>query len=57
MTVLIEGGAIKDVYQVADVQISKEINRIPVAKVMILDGSAVNETFEISESNDFLPGK
>ena len=57
MTVLIEGRAIKDVYQVADVQISKEINRIPVAKVMILDGSAVNETFEISESNDFLPGK
>jgi len=57
MTILVDGKVIKDVYQVADVQVSKEINRIPIAKVMIIDGSAVQENFEISESKDFLPGK
>jgi Rhs element Vgr protein len=57
MAVLVDGSAIKDVYQVTRVQVTKAINRIPVAKVVILDGSAVEETFEISESNDFVPGK
>ena len=57
MSILVDGKTIRDVYQVTDVQICKEINRIPVAKVMIIDGSAVEETFEISESRDFLPGR
>lgn len=57
IAILVGGKAIKDVYQVSEVQISKEVNRIPIAKVTILDGSAVEETFEISESQDFVPGK
>ena len=57
MSILVDGKTIRDVYQVTDIQVCKEINRIPVAKVMIIDGSAVQETFEISESRDFLPGR
>ncbi len=57
IAVLVDGKRIRDVYRVAQIQVTKEINRIPVAKVMINDGSAVDETFAISESDDFVPGK
>lgn len=49
--------AMNPAYQVMSVSIVKEINRIPVAKIIIRDGDASERTFEISESEDFLPGK
>jgi Rhs element Vgr protein len=49
--------AMNPAYQVLSVSIVKEINRIPVAKIVIRDGDASERTFEISESDDFLPGK
>jgi len=54
--VLVEGQAIKEYYQVQNIHIEKEINRISKAEIVILDGSAADQNFEISESGDFVPG-
>jgi len=39
------------------ISITKEINHIPVAKIVIRDGEAADANFEISNGNDFIPGK
>ncbi|MDO6818889.1 type VI secretion system tip protein VgrG [Zobellia sp. 1_MG-2023] len=44
-------------YQVLSISIQKEINRIPTAKIILKDGDASQETFKISEDEEFLPGK
>ena len=56
-TILVDGSPINDVYQVTQIQVIKDVNKIPSAKIVLIDGSAEEETFEISESADFLPGK
>lgn len=43
-------------YQVMSLSISKEINRIPFARIVFRDGEASERTFEISNTNDFVPG-
>jgi Rhs element Vgr protein len=53
----VDGNAINPSYQILSLSITKEINRIPIAKIIIRDGEAAEMTFEISNSNDFLPGK
>ncbi len=57
VAVLIEGKRIPDKYLVREMEVVREINRIPYARLVIADGSAVEETFEASESNQFVPGK
>jgi Rhs element Vgr protein len=52
----VDGRRIKDVYRIAQIQVTMAINPIPVARIMILDGSAVDRTFEVSETTDFIPG-
>jgi Rhs element Vgr protein len=54
---LIDGNAINPEYQVISISVSKEINRIPLAKITIRDGEASKNTFEISARNDLVPGK
>ena len=55
-TIKVDGKPIKDVYQVHRFEVSKAVNRIPSATIDILDGSKTEETFAISESDDFKPG-
>ncbi len=55
--ILIDGKVVDQGYQVLSISISKEINRIPTAKIIIKDGDAAAETFTISEEEEFLPGK
>lgn len=55
--VLVEGQAVKEYYQVQSIVIDKEVNRINTAEIVILDGSPADQNFEISESEDFVPGK
>jgi Rhs element Vgr protein len=43
-------------YQVLGISINKEVNRIPTAKIILRDGDAAQRNFEISNSNDFVPG-
>ena len=55
--ILIEGSEIDQTYQVMSVVTTKEVNRIPSAQIILRDGNAAEETFEASESDDFIPGK
>jgi Rhs element Vgr protein len=54
---LVEDQAINPAYEIISVLINREINRIPVAKIILRDGDASLGNFEISETDDFIPGK
>lgn len=56
-TILSDGKAIDPGYQLKYLSVSKEVNRIPIAKMVFRDGEAAERTFEISDSKDFIPGK
>ena len=53
----IEGNEIAKTIQVDSITISKEINRIPWAKVILLDGDASSENFKVGNDPLFIPGK
>ncbi|MBW4360924.1 type VI secretion system tip protein VgrG [Flavobacterium taihuense] len=55
-SIKINGIAIPDVLSVLSVHIEKKVNRIPIAKIVILDGEANSGTFDASSSATFLPG-
>ncbi|MBQ4818581.1 type VI secretion system tip protein VgrG [Aquimarina sp. MMG016] len=55
--IIIDGQVVDQGYQVLSISISKEINRIPTAKIILRDGDSAAETFKISEEEEFLPGK
>lgn len=54
--IVVEGDPIDASYQVLSIMISKEINRIPKARLIILDGESADRQFEISNRTDFIPG-
>jgi phage protein D len=56
-SILVDDQAINPSYQVLSLSVAKEINRIPAAKIILRDGEASDKSFEISNSNDFIPGK
>lgn len=53
----IEGNEIARTIQVDSITVTREINRIPWAKVVILDGNASSENFQASNDALFIPGK
>ncbi len=53
----IEGNEIARTFQIDSITVSKEINRIPWAKVILLDGEASTESFQASNDALFIPGK
>ncbi len=55
--ILIEGQAMNPSYQILSLSIMKEINRIPVVKIMLRDGDAASRNFEISNTDELIPGK
>jgi len=55
--ILIDDQLVDPGYQILSIAVLKEINRIPTAKIILKDGDASEESFKISESEDFLPGK
>lgn len=55
--ILVDGTAIKDSYQVLSITVDKEINTINTATVVLMDGNPATEKFDISESEDLIPGK
>lgn len=55
--VVIEGQAMNASYQLTMLSVIKEVNRIPVVKLSLRDGDAAKKTFEISNSDEFIPGK
>ncbi len=55
--ILIDGILVNPGYQVLSISILKEINKIPTGKIVLQDGDSSEETFRISEEEEFLPGK
>jgi Rhs element Vgr protein len=55
--ILIEGREIDATIQVMTIAISNEVNRVPTAKIIIRDGDPATETFAVSETAQFIPGK
>jgi Rhs element Vgr protein len=55
--ILVNDTGINPAYEILSVSINKEINRIPAAKIIIRDGEASTGNFEISNQDDFIPGK
>jgi Rhs element Vgr protein len=53
----VEGDRINASYQILSITVLKEINRLPSAKIVLRDGDASKQDFEISNTNDFVPGK
>ncbi|HLK27335.1 MAG TPA: type VI secretion system tip protein VgrG [Puia sp.] len=53
----VDGTALDNSLQVISISISKELNKISVAKMIIRDGNAAEKDFEISNGNLFIPGK
>ena len=59
LSIKINGSTIKDTVEILSVTVSKEVNRIAIAKFRVLDGGSFavsDESFSNSEGPDFIPG-
>jgi phage protein D len=56
-TILSDGTEVSRTYSVLSIVINKEVNRIPSASIIFRDGEPSKETFEVSNKEDFKPGK
>lgn len=56
LTIFSNGQQIDDSYQVVSVSVSKQINKIAFAKIILLDGDPAEQDFPISNKDDFKPG-
>ena len=56
-TILSDGQEMDPAYSLVSIDISKEVNRIPEAQLILLDGNAAQGNFPISDSAFFEPGK
>jgi len=55
--VLIEGEELSKLYPVVSMAITKEVNRIPTAQLIITDGEASTREFKLSNEDMLIPGK
>jgi len=46
-----------DIWHLLSVDITREVNRIPYARLVLLDGDPAKQRFEVSNDNFFEPGK
>lgn len=56
-TILSAGTEVSKEYHVLSIVVSKEVNRVAAATIIIMDGEPAKETFEISNKPEFEPGK
>lgn len=56
LSLLSEGAAIDEEIQVVSVTVTKAVNRIPFAKIVLLDGDMPQQDFPVSNSDQFKPG-
>jgi Rhs element Vgr protein len=56
-TILSAGKVMDQTFEVLSIDITKEINRIPYARLILLDGDAAQQNFAISNDPFFEPGK
>jgi Rhs element Vgr protein len=55
--IIVDGNAISGEIQVSAVVVTKGVNQIASARLIIYDGDPAQEKFEISDQDTFLPGK
>jgi Rhs element Vgr protein len=55
--ILIEGTEMNSSYEVLNISVTKELNKISGAEIILLDGNVSIEDFEVSNTEDFIPGK
>ncbi len=56
-TILIDGHEIPSEFHVLSLFVTKELNRIPSAMLILQDGEAAKATFQVSNTAYFIPGK
>lgn len=55
-TVLVNGEALPRNHQVASLMVEHELNRIPTARITLIDGDPASQNFEISSGDLLVPG-
>lgn len=53
---IVNGSVLDSSYQVMAISVKTEVNRIPTATLILRDGDAADGDFELSNSDDFIPG-
>src|SRR5687767_4869869 len=56
-TILSNGSPIESTYELMSIDIRREVNRIPDASLLLLDGDAAAQEFPLSNRPDFEPGR
>jgi len=56
-TILSDGNEINPEYALVNIDIIKEVNKIPCASITVLDGDPAKQKYEISDTAFFEPGK
>ena len=56
-TILSDGEAVPREHQVLSIVVNRGVNRIPMATLVVRDGDAAAQTFAVSETDYFVPGK
>ncbi len=56
-TVEVDGQAVATTLQITSVVVNRQVNRIPWARLNIIDGETNRSDFEISNADTFVPGK
>lgn len=54
---LIEGEELSKTYQVKSIVVQNEVNRIPMAQIVLVDGEASERDFKLSNEELLIPGK
>ena len=55
--VIIEGEELSKKYQIKQILVNKEVNRIASATIVLIDGDASKQEFELSNEDLLIPGK
>lgn len=55
--ILIEGEELSKTYQVKNIVVQNEVNRIPVAQIILIDGDPSARDFQLSNEELLIPGK
>lgn len=56
-TLTVEGTTNQDGFQVYSFTVDRLVNKIPMAKIVILDGDIADQDYSVTSGNDFVPGK
>lgn len=56
-TIISGGTEVSQQYQLLSIIVNKEVNRIPMATLVYIDGEPSKQSFELSGKSDFEPGK